>query len=485
MLPSMTSSPTWTTRPPSTLGSTVTCRPIGPAVDPAEHLGQPLLLGRGERRRRWSPGRPTGRGGGWPRRTAARSRSRRVPACGPVEHVAQQLLGDRADLARQQPVEQRRPCPRPGPSGRSRMRPSSRSPPTMRPNRNSSSSTLVELAAGVGGVQRRLGRQRHDAPRPGPIGRDQRCRATVSTRSRAARRHLATEQPAGQRGPVLGLARRVRQRPAQRELAVEQPRRRRTARRPGRAAPGRGARGLRGQPSWSSSRPAARVSAPGARAPGAPPGWRPPSAGAPVTAPPRRTRAMPSSSARNRSTVPLRRASSARDSPTTRPARSTASVPIWPRSSLTTCCRVAGQLLLAAGDDPGRLLLRLGPQLLEDLLPLGAGLVADLRGLVAGLGQLGAVLLQRRLRLGLHRLGPLDAALDRLAARAEDLLEARRDELREHEEDDREGDQADDDLAHGRDQRVVGSPRQGCSCSQCPCLSSRVRRRSGGIRCRR
>ena len=97
---------------------------------------------------------------------------------------------------------------------------------------------------------------------------------------------------------------------------------------------------------------------------------------------------------------------------------------------------LAGQLLLAAGDDPRRLLLRLGPQLLEDLLALGAGLVTDLRGLVAGLGQLAAVLLQRRLGLGLHRLGPLDAALDRLTARAEDLLEARRDELREHEEDD-------------------------------------------------
>ena len=37
---------------------------------------------------------------------------------------------------------------------------------------------------------------------------------------------------------------------------------------------------------------------------------------------------MPSRSSRNRSTVPLRRASSASDSPTTRPARSTASVPI-------------------------------------------------------------------------------------------------------------------------------------------------------------
>src|SRR3712207_7685821 len=32
-----------------------------------------------------------------------------------------------------------------------------------------------------------------------------------------------------------------------------------------------------------------------------------------------------------------------------------------------------GELLLAAGHDPGRLLLRLGTQLLEDLLPLGAG----------------------------------------------------------------------------------------------------------------
>src|SRR5919199_800841 len=51
--------------------------------------------------------------------------------------------------------------------------------------------------------------------------------------------------------------------------------------------------------------------------------------------------AMPSSWSRNRSTVPLRRAWSSRDSPTTRPARSTASAPISPRSWLTTCCREA------------------------------------------------------------------------------------------------------------------------------------------------
>src|SRR3712207_1267315 len=112
------------------------------------------------------------------------------------------------------------------------------------------------------------------------------------------------------------------------------------------------------------------------------------------------------------------------------------------------------QLLFTAGQDPRRLLLRLGPQLLEDLLALGTGLVADLRGLGAGLGQLGAVLLQRRLGLGLHRLGPLDAALDRLPAGPEDLLEPRPDEPGQHEEGDREGDRPDDDLPHGGEQRV-------------------------------
>ena len=64
---------------------------------------------------------------------------------------------------------------------------------------------------------------------------------------------------------------------------------------------------------------------------------------------------------------------------------------------------------------------------------LGARCVADLRRLGAGLGELGAVLLQRRLGLGLHGLGALDAALDRVAPSAEGLLELRGDELDHHE----------------------------------------------------
>ena len=128
-------------------------------------------------------------------------------------------------------------------------------------------------------------------------------------------------------------------------------------------------------------------------------------------------------------------------------------MPIWARSSLTTCWRAA-DLLLAAGDDPGRLLLCLRAQLLEDLLALGAGLLPDLRGLGPGLGQLGLVPLQGGLGLGLHDLGTLDAALDRLAAGLEDLLEARPDELDQDEEEDAEGDQPDDDLAQRREERV-------------------------------
>ena len=306
-----------------------------------------------------------------------------------------------------------------------RMRASSRSPPTMRPNRNSSSSTLVELAAGVRGVQRRLDRQRARPRRPGRSG----ATSAAGPRSRPGRAAVADtlrRRTAGGPAPARSSGLPAGSDSARRsvELAVEQPGdgeqlvgQRRAARRPAAAA---AARDL--------------LRRPGARAPGrAPPGWRPPSAGAPGASAVAVEAAMPSSSARNRSTVPLRRASSARDSPTTRPARSTASAPIWPRSSLTTCWR-----WLASCSSP-RATIRADSscawvaQLLEDLLPLGAGLVADLRGLVAGLGQLRAVLLQRGLGLGLHRLGPLDAALDRLAAGPEDLLEARRDELREHE----------------------------------------------------
>src|SRR5690606_19907617 len=55
-----------------------------------------------------------------------------------------------------------------------------------------------------------------------------------------------------------------------------------------------------------------------------------------------------SSSDRNRSTVPERRASSASDSPTMRPARSTAISPTSERSSVSSCWRDAASESLPA-----------------------------------------------------------------------------------------------------------------------------------------
>ena len=179
-----------------------------------------MLLRGGERHGAWSRGPPTGRGGGWPPRRAARWRLGGADVR-PGEHVAQQLLGDRADPAGQQPVQQRG-LPSAGALRSLRIRPSSRSPPTMRPNRNSSSSTSsssprASAASRAASVARREGLDQVDRARPA-LPRD------GLHEVEGGRRHLRVEQPVGQGGPVVGLARRVRQRPAQRELPVEQPR---------------------------------------------------------------------------------------------------------------------------------------------------------------------------------------------------------------------------------------------------------------------
>ena len=119
MLPSMTSSPTRTTRPPRTLGSTVDLQPDRPAVDPAEDArSSRCSCGVGQRDGAWSRGRPTGRAGGWPASEQPLDGGLGVPDVRAGQHVAQQLLGDRADLAAEQPVEQRGLALAPGPCGR-------------------------------------------------------------------------------------------------------------------------------------------------------------------------------------------------------------------------------------------------------------------------------------------------------------------------------------------------------------------------------
>ena len=354
MLPSMTSSPTWTTRPPSTLGSTVTCSPIGPAVEPAEHVGQPLLLGRGQRRPREvtrADGLAAAAAG--QRRTAARSRASAWPACGPVSTLRSSCSVTGLTLPDEQPVQQRRlalggrlavarGCGR-APGRRRRCGRTG----TARPRRSSSSprASAASRDASIASVLARV--DQVDRARPAlPGHRLDAGRASVAETLRA-------EQPAGQRRPLVGLGRT------------------------GRTAPG----AARSCP--SSSRATANSSSASVeqRRPGGTPLGRPARSSA-LDAPAARRRiagvAEASSAPSGRGSLAVRRGHAVQlrrgtgrpcrgggrrrrgTRPTTRPARSTASAPIWPRSSLTTCWRCAGQLLLAARDDPGRLLLRLG-----------------------------------------------------------------------------------------------------------------------------
>ena len=385
-VPSMTSSPTRTTRPPSTAGSTVDLQGDRPAVEPAERRGQPLLLLVGQRRRRWS--------------RAATDCPRRRPASSASRSIAFSALRDaRAGQRRcrtsrtvtgltlpdEQPVQQRGLALGAAACGRRATRPSSRSPATIRPKRNSSSSTSSSSPA------------RSAAPAPpraerssavdqvaaaATSGRDQRRRASVQRPRRRPCRRSSRRTSAG-RGPRPAGPGRTAPGAARARGRAARPRR--TARRPGQQRVGRG----RGCASAAGLRARALVAATPRRTT---PGWT-----ACISGRPPAGAVMPSSSARNRSTVPLRRASSASDSPTILPARSTASVPISAAQLADDCCRCGGQLLLAAGDDAVDSSCAWAAQLLDDLLALGAGLVADLRGLGAGLGELGPVLLERRL----------------------------------------------------------------------------------------
>ena len=420
MLPSMTSSPTRTTRPPRTSGSTVTCELDRAAVEPAERVGQPASAAAVESGTAvvtwatdWSRRR-------WPTRRAARRRSRRAPTRGPVSRrVRSSCVGDRADLPPTQPVEQRRLALGRRPRGRSgsarargrrrRSGRSGRARPRRRPARRgaSAASSAASVARVIGASTR-------------STGGDQRCRADRPRRGRA---RVGDTLPPNSRaatpaGPLVGDA-AVGQRPAQRRAAGRAAARRRTARRPSSSSAGPAATCARATAVLQRSRPsAARLEPPSARAP--------PSAVA---------RPSPSSSARNRSTVRAGAASSARDSPTTRPARSTASVADLARAARDDLLARSAASCSSPRATIGRLRLRPGRASSSRICcPSALRLVADLRRLGAGLGQLRAVLLQSACGLGLHGLGPLDAALDRLAAGREDLLEARRDELGEHDQ---------------------------------------------------
>ena len=110
---------------------------------------------------------------------------------------------------------------------------------------------------------------------------------------------------------------------------------------------------------------------------------------------------------------------------------------------------------VAGGDDLFALPLALRAHLRDERGALLLRLLAQPRGLVPGLGELGLVLLEHALGLGLRGLGLLDPALDGLAALFQNLVDVREELLGEEAEDDDEGDQADDQLGDRRDEGVL------------------------------
>ncbi len=72
-----------------------------------------------------------------------------------------------------------------------------------------------------------------------------------------------------------------------------------------------------------------------------------------------------------------------------------------------------------------------------------------------GLGQLGLVLLEQAVGLGLSLRGPLQPALDLVGPLLQGLADPGQQHLPQREEDDEERDRADDDLGPVRDERVL------------------------------
>ena len=90
----------------------------------------------------------------------------------------------------------------------------------------------------------------------------------------------------------------------------------------------------------------------------------------------------------------LCRAWSSRDSPTSLPARSVASLPTSWRSAARPGLAVSLDLGVTGGDDLLALPLAFGAHLGDERGALLLRLLAQPRGLVAGLGELGLVLLE-------------------------------------------------------------------------------------------
>lgn len=118
---------------------------------------------------------------------------------------------------------------------------------------------------------------------------------------------------------------------------------------------------------------------------------------------------------------------------------------------------VRRDLGVAGSDDLLTLPLALCAQFFLERSALLQRFLAQARGLVPGFGELGLVLLQDALGLGLGGFRLLDTALDGLAALFQNLVDVREELLREETEDDDEGEQTDDELGDRRDEGLPGS----------------------------
>ena len=111
---------------------------------------------------------------------------------------------------------------------------------------------------------------------------------------------------------------------------------------------------------------------------------------------------------------------------------------------------LGADLLLRTGDDALGFLLGLGLEVAAQLIRGRARFLDDAVRLLPGAGELRPVFLLELVGLLAGGLGALHLPLDLLPALLEHLLEARDHPLPGEEEQDAEGDQPDDQLAHGR-----------------------------------
>ena len=112
-------------------------------------------------------------------------------------------------------------------------------------------------------------------------------------------------------------------------------------------------------------------------------------------------------------------------------------------------------LRVTGGDDGLALALALLAHLGDDRRALLTGLLGDPGRLVAGLGELGLVLLERLLGLGLSLGRSLQATLDRVPPLFQGLLDVRKELLSEEAEDDEEAEETDDQFDRVGDERVL------------------------------